>query len=146
MFWSNLGFEDPWVDSGLQTVRQLQEQMNRLFEHVHPESRGSFPPVNLWVGSEQAIVTAELPGVDAKQLDLSVTGNVLTLSGERKLEDLGEKDRYIRHERGCGQFTKTVELPYVVDSDKVDATYKNGVLKVVLSRAESDKPKKIAIK
>lgn len=128
---------------------RLQRDMNRLFDDFHPmrlRSAPSFPAVNVWADEESVIVTAELPGMDNEDIELNVLENTFTISGERKFEELPENARYHRQERGFGKFTRNLQLPYRVDTKKVKATFKDGVLEVNLPRAEEDKPKKIAIK
>jgi len=147
MVWSTFGdfwFDDEWSRSAGRMVRRLQDEVNRLFEDV-PSGGTGFPPVNLWASDSEVIVMAEVPGIDPKELDLSVLGNVLTMSGERKPEEIGERDRFVRRERGYGQFTRTVELPYLVKGDSIEASCSNGLLRVVLPRAEADKPKRITV-
>ena len=92
------------------------------------------------------MITAEIPGVDPETLDISVTGETITLSGERQLEKVGEDVRYHRRERGSGQFKRSIQLPFPVEVDKIEATFRNGVLNVSLPRAEEDKPRKIDVK
>jgi HSP20 family protein len=130
-------------------MERLQREMNRLFQ----SSRGSrlqaapsFPAMNIWTSDEGQVITAEIPGVDPEDLDVSVTGEILTLSGTRKPEDLGEDVRYHRQERGYGRFKRSIQLPYPVQADKIEASFNSGVLKIQLPRAEEDKPKKITVK
>jgi HSP20 family protein len=108
-------------------------------------SRTTSPRLNVWTNPETAVVTAQLPGIDPADLDLSMDGNTLTLRGERKPLELGEHESLHRRERVVGQFTRTVELPFEVDNDSVSARYEHGVLEVTLPRAESSKPKKITV-
>jgi len=127
------------------------EELSRLADRLLGEATGAligtpFPAVNVWADDEKAVVTAEVPGVKAEDLDISVESDVLTIRGSREPEKLQEGERYRRHERGHGQFTRSVSLPFAVDSDRVEARYKNGVLTVTLPRTEASKPKKIAIK
>jgi len=129
-------------------MNRLQREMNRLFEGV---DRGwapvaGFPALNVWMNEEGAVVTAELPGVDVKDLEISVVGETLTLTGERKAEDLPKDAVVHRQERGIGKFIRTVELPFSVESNKVQATLEKGILRILLPRAEKDRPRKIAIK
>jgi HSP20 family protein len=127
----------------------LQREMNRLFDNSFSYRRISaptFPAMNIWTNDEGALVTAEIPGVDIKDIEISVVGESLTLSGERKPEAVNENEVVHRQERGFGKFTRTVELPFPVDANKVDAVFDKGVLKINLPRAEEDKPRKIAIK
>lgn len=136
--------DDEWSRSAGRLVRRLQDEVNRLFEDSWPTG-GGFPAVNVWSNSNEAVVTAEIPGIDPKSLDVSVMGNVLTIGGERRQPEISEKDHYLRRERGFGQFTRTVELPFMVNGEKIEATCSNGILKVVMQRAESDRPKKITV-
>jgi HSP20 family protein len=123
--------------------------MNRLFE---TSSFGglrrapSFPAMNVWTSEDGLIVTAEIPGVEIDDIEISVMNETLTVSGQRSPDEVGEGMRYHRRERGCGRFTRSVQLPYPVDSDHVEATFKDGVLSIALPRAEEDKPRKITVK
>lgn len=128
---------DPW---------QEFERMRNAFFRATTPSNGEFPAVNIWSSAEKAVVTTELPGVDPSAIDISVTGSVLTIKGARMPEELKEGESYHRRERWYGQFTKTVELPFNAEMDKVSAKFLNGVLKIELPRAASEAPKKIEIK
>jgi HSP20 family protein len=128
---------------------RLQREMNRLFERRWGGRRrmaSAYPAMNIWANEDEQIVTAELPGFDPEEIDISVVGDVLTISGKRELEEHPGDVRYHRRERGHGSFTRSVELPYLVDAVRVDATFKNGLIQISLPRAEQDKPKKIAVK
>ena len=105
-----------------------------------------FPAVNIFSTADEAIVTAELSGVDAAALDISVLGDTLTLRGVRNAPELKQGEKFHRRERMYGRFQRIVRLPYRVEADKVDASAKDGVLKIRLPRAEVDKPRRIAIK
>lgn len=127
----------------------LQRDMSRLFDVYYPTRARvapGFPAVNVWTSEEELVVTAEVPGVNPDDMDISMDGEILTLSGERIAEELDEGTRYLRQERGYGEFSRSIELPYPVNIDQVEATFKNGVLSISLPRAEEDKPKKIAVK
>lgn len=127
----------------------LQREMNRLFENSFPYRRRNapaFPAMNVWTNEEGALVTAEIPGVDIKDIEINVVGESLTLSGERKQEENIDEAVVHRQERGFGKFNRTVELPFPVNANKVEAVFDKGVLKITLPRAEEDKPRKIAIK
>lgn len=123
---------------------QMRRDMDRLFEGL-TASTAAGPAVNIWTNDNAVVVTAEVPGVDTKSLDVSVKQNVLTISGERPAEVESEKVSYHRRERGFGKFSRTVRLPFEIDPNNVKARYVNGVLRVELPRSESSKPKKIAI-
>lgn len=127
---------------------RLQREMNRLFDQYdHPgSSLAGYPAVNVWMNDEAAVITAELPGVDVKDLEISVVGETVSLSGERKGDDLPKDVTYHRQERAAGKFTRTIDLPFTVDSGKVQATLEKGVLRVLLPRSEKDKPRKVLVK
>ncbi len=124
--------------------RRLQRDMNRLFHGVNA-AREPYPAVNIYSNEEHTVVSAELPGVDPEQLNINVNGNRLSIEGERKLDAMMDGVVCHRRERGEGKFARTVMLPFNVESDKVSATYRNGILKVTLPREESAKPRKIQI-
>lgn len=106
----------------------------------------TFPPVNVWEDSEAFHVEADLPGLTHEQLQLSVTNrNQLTISGERLPEEAG-KGRWHRRERGFGRFQRVLKLPAPVDADKIEAKFDNGLLHIVLPKAEEAKPRRIAVK
>ena len=128
---------------------RLQQDMNRLFGDLNvnrTRRASSFPAINVWAAEESARVTAEIPGVSKDDLEINVTGDTLTLSGVRSQDDLPEGARYHRQERRFGEFSRSIQLPYSVDVNKVKAVFKNGVLSVDLPRVEAEKPRKIAVK
>ena len=104
-----------------------------------------YPKINLSEDHDNYYLEALLPGVEEKDIDLSVTGNTLTLSGERVEEKAEEGRTWHRRERGSGKFLRTIELPSDINGKKVSAEYKNGLLTVTMAKAESAKPKKISI-
>jgi HSP20 family protein len=106
---------------------------------------GVFPLLNVSHDSENVYVRSEIPGVILDQLDVSVTGRSLTISGERAIPDEKSSVRYHRREREAGKFRRQFNLPTDVDSDRVQAKYQHGMLMVVLPKSEKAKPKKIAI-
>ena len=132
-----------------QEMDQLQREMNRLFD---TSSKGrvvnspTYPAINIWTNEDGQLISAEMPGVHPDDIDIDVTGDALSISGERKPDEVAEDARYHRRERTYGSFSRTIQLPFMVDTNKVEASFKNGVLMVSLPRAEADKPKKITIK
>ncbi len=110
------------------------------------ERSGSFPRVNIWTDDNQSMLNAEVPGVDLKDLDVTVVGTTLTLKGERKPAREVASERHYRRERGYGRFGRSVQLPHKVDVEKVDASLENGILTVRLPKAAEVKPRKIAVK
>ncbi len=132
---------DPFAD-----LRRLTSDMDRLFWNVDRRSGSAvFPPVNLWAGDDGVAVTAEIPGVDPEGIDVSVEGDVLRISGERKAPE-AEGASWHRRERAFGAFARTVQLPFRVDPDAVEARFRNGLLEVLLRRPAEDRPRKIDIK
>jgi HSP20 family protein len=135
----------------------LQERMNRLFdESFRGLGRagseddwalgGSWAPaVDIYEQDGNIVLKAEVPGMDPKDVDIRVENNVLTLRGERKLDTEVKKENYHRVERTYGTFTRSFTLPTVVDTEKIKADYRDGVLRVSLPTKEEAKPKQIAI-
>lgn len=106
--------------------------------------RGGYPFINLFQEGDNTIMTAEVPGLNKEDIKLEIKDNLLRISGKRKV-DFPEKVSAHRLERRNISFDRTIKLPVKVDSTQINAEYKNGILKVVLPRAESDKPKSIEI-
>ena len=132
-------------------IERLRRDMDRLVEISMPRLPRArvtrFPAVNVWTNDQEGIiVSAELPGVSPEALDISVTADTLTISGSRSPEDLPEGAQYHRRERYCDEFSRTVQLPYTVDTNQVEASAENGVLTIALPRAEAEKPKQIEVK
>lgn len=134
----------PWRE-----MARLQRDMDRLLSRsagwpgwsVAP----SFPAMNVWTHQEGAIVTAELPGVDPAEIDISVQDDTLTVRGSRVTDEAQEGQTYHRRERGSGSFTRSFQLPFSAEANQVTASYEKGVLSITLPRAEADQPKKIAV-
>ena len=140
----NRSFWSPWGE-----MQRLQREMNRLFDSsMEPGYRRApgFPAMNVWTSEEGVVVTAELPGVRVEDLDISVVNETLTLSGGRQPGEVGEEARFHRRERRFGNFSRSIQLPFAVNSEKVEATLKNGMLHLMLPRLEEDKPRKITVK
>jgi len=128
---------------------RLQQDMNQLFGDLsvnRMRKAPSFPAINIWAAEDSAKITAEIPGVSKDDLEINVTGDTLTLCGIRDKDDLPEGARYHRQERRFGEFSRSIKLPYTVDTNKVKAVFKNGVLSIELPRVEAEKPKKITVK
>lgn len=131
-------------------MERLRREMNRLFSDLPARSEGTaaagYPAMNVWTNEDGAILTAELPGVNVEDIDISVVGDTLTLSGNRQFAELPEGATYHRRERAHGRFSRVFRLPFPIDSEQVEASFEKGVLSITLPRPESDKPKKISIK
>ncbi|MGQ0633917.1 MAG: Hsp20/alpha crystallin family protein [Planctomycetaceae bacterium] len=135
---------DPWREIG-----QLQHEMNRLLAGARAYTgipSRDYPPINLYVGPNDLVLTLEVPGVTPDKVDVSVTGDMVTITGERAAEAVRNGESFHRRERPTGQFTREIKLPFEVDPSKTEATYDRGVLKVTMTRPESLKPRKVTVK
>ena len=131
----------------------LQEQFNDLFADFPrwPTTRGLFertisPAVDVIEGPDRFTVECELPGMDQKDIDVSIAGGVLTVKGEKKGQQQSQGGKVYRKESWEGSFQRTLSLPQNVDSGKVEASYKDGVLQIVLPKSESARAKRIPLK
>jgi HSP20 family protein len=130
-------------------IRALQERVNRLFEPARGAFRvergtSAFPPLDIRRDAENVYVTAEVPGVPLESLDVSITGETLTLKGERKAPEVTD-ERTHRRERRTGHFSRLVSLPDPVDASRIEATLKDGILRLRLPKAEAAKPRQVRI-
>jgi HSP20 family protein len=135
-------------------MHAMQHEMNRL---VHNFFRGGLqdkgtsrrdgwtPAVDMYEGDEAFTLTAELPGFSKDDVQVEIKDNRLTLRGERKREAEVKEAQYHRVERVYGAFQRSIRLPALVDADKAEAVFKDGVLKLTLPKAEEAKPKPISI-
>jgi len=114
-----------------------------LLQRPSAQRRACYPPVQMVEKDDEVIVTAEIPGTAKEEVDLTVLGDTLTIAGEKKLP--AEGVNYIRHERPHGKFRRLIDLPYAVDHGRISATYRDGVLKIVLPKAEEAKLKQIKV-
>ena len=103
------------------------------------------PLVDIFENDNEVVVKAELPGMNAKDIDVRLENNVLTLKGERHFEKETKEENYHRVEREYGTFSRSFALPTAVNGENVTAEYKDGVLKIVLPKKEEIKPKPIKI-
>jgi len=132
----------PWDE-----LNRMRQQLEQVFDEAPYQRAGSgvFPLTNLTEDKDNYYVRAELPGVKGDDLDIQVTGNNLAISGERKIASENEDARYHRREREAGTFSRMIGLPGDIDSDRVDANLENGILTIVVSKAEIAKPKQISV-
>ncbi len=133
---------NPWAE-----LARMQHDIDHLFRTKERGRMvsGEFPAVNLWTNQDQGLLTAELPGIDPSQLEITVKNNTLTIRGSRQAEVLKEGENWLRRERGEGEFVRSFRLPFQVDADKVQADYQKGILQLTLPRAEADKPRKVEV-
>ncbi|PVA08491.1 Hsp20/alpha crystallin family protein [Pelagivirga sediminicola] len=135
---------DPFAE-----LRQLQSQMNRLFEggaRSQRQNDNAWPPFNMWMGDDSVVVTAEMPGVAQDDIDLTVRENTLIIAGKRNPATEDEDAVWHRRERPSGEFSRSIRLPLRVDPDKVEARVNNGVLEVEMGRPDAERPRKIEVK
>lgn len=134
---------------GASVVTSLQKEVNHLFESFSKKIPFVGTGFNLLVDvietAEMVTVNVEIPGIDPKDVDISITGNILTIKGEKKGEKEEKGKQYHRVERSYGSFARNVEIPSLVDAEKIKAEYKNGVLKITIPKSEKAKPKQITI-
>jgi HSP20 family protein len=133
----------------------LQGRMNRLFDESfrgigrnaeEDWAQGAWSPaVDIYEKNGNIVLKAELPGVEPKDVDVRVENNILTLKGERRFEEEVQKEDYQRVERAYGTFSRSFTLPTVVDTEKIKAEFKDGVLRMTLPKKEEAKPKQISI-
>ncbi|MDD4871979.1 MAG: Hsp20/alpha crystallin family protein [Kiritimatiellae bacterium] len=121
-------------------------EFNRYFEDIRPVwQTQKYPAMKTWASEDGIIVDIELPGIDIQKVNLSVSNDELTVSGSRDIEQPAKDGSYHMQERTSGDFSRILTLPFTADTNKIEAKYKNGILRVRLVRAEEDKPKKIQI-
>ena len=130
-------------------MERMRQQLDRVLENaMAPHQRdqaGVFPLTNLSENKDNYYVRAELPGVKGDELDIQVTGNNLAISGERKIAAEEEGARYHRREREAGTFSRMIGLPGEVNTDKIEANLENGILTIVVAKADIAKPKQISV-
>jgi len=132
-------------------LEALRENVNRLVQ----ESAGSrreqsltrawAPLVDVMEDEDKIVVKADLPGMKKENIDIELTGDTLTIKGERKFEDEEKKDNYVRVERAYGQFMRSFTIGVPVNASEIKASYKDGTLEVTIPKAEEIKPKKVEV-
>src|ERR1700733_2904682 len=145
MFGNSTAFESLFDE-----LRRVERGLDQMYGRqsgpagIRAGARGTFPPIN--VGATQADVRVYLfaPGLDAKNINISLQQNLLLVSGGRKLP-VNDKATYFRQERFEGEFRRVITLPEDVDPERVDAKYRDGVLQITLRRREAVKPRQIPI-
>ena len=130
--------------SPFREARRLQEEMERLRRSATAPQ--GFPAINVYAHHDGIVITAELPGVNEDDLDITVHRDTVTLRGKRQGQPTEvEVEGYHRRERRSGTFGRTFSLPFQVDPERVQAALRNGILTVTLYRPEHDKPKRIRV-
>jgi HSP20 family protein len=140
----------PWFRRG--PLGALRDEMEDLFGDFLGEdgdgwgTRMLAPPLDVSESDNALQVRLDLPGVEAKEIDIQVSGNQLTIAGERKEEKEEKGETYHRIERRSGKFSRSISLPCTVAEDNIDATYHDGVLNITLPKTEEAKSKRIPVK
>lgn len=119
--------------------------VERFFSEPSESDGFSSPNIDLYDDGEDLVAKAEIPGVNEKDIEVSLEGRILSIKGEKKFENGDKKDNFYRIERSYGSFSRSFRLPADVKTDEVKASYKDGVLEIRMSREEKVKPKKIKI-
>lgn len=131
---------------------RLRDEINKLFDFDYgDEANGLFdrrvsPAIDVVEQSDEFVVTCDLPGVDEKDLDISIANNVLTIKGEKKDPVDADKQKVYRRETWAGTFQRTLSLPDTIDAEKIEAEIHDGILTVTLPKREEIKPRQISVK
>ncbi len=145
----NLVRWNPWREMSAMQNRMnslLSEPFFRTADDDTELSMGSWhPAVDMFDDGDHIVIKAELPGVDKKDIAVDLKDRVLTLSGERNYDKEVKEENYYRREIASGKFKRAFSLPADVDSDKIKADFKDGVLKVEIPKPETQKPKQITV-
>jgi len=144
-------FEQPTLPRPFDVMGQLKREMDRLFADfsgrtASPFRAGVFPPINASEDDENLYLRSELPGIQPDEIEISVEGDTLTLRGERKLPEAAEGVNYHRREREAGRFRRVITLPTRINPDRVEAVFKNGMLKIVMPKAEEIRAKQVKVR
>jgi HSP20 family protein len=133
---------DPFRD-----ISTLRDEVDRVFSRTFGErlTRSWTPALDVYEDRDRIVLTVELPGLTADDIELEIDDNVLTISGERTFEEASDEGRYHRVERAFGRFSRSVTLPNGVRTGEITADVKNGVLAVTVPKADEVKPRKIAV-
>lgn len=132
-------------------IEHLQREMNRLFERLLPSGNGELrsltfvPAAELEDTDDTLHLRLEVPGMEAKDLDVQVTADSISIGGERKSESKTEEKGVVRSEFHYGKFERRIPLPVRIQTDKARAEYKNGVLDLILPKIESEQPQKVKL-
>jgi HSP20 family protein len=141
----------PWKPFEFDRLRREMDRVWDSFFEGRPSRRAReegewLPSLDVSETKSDLVIKAELPGMDAKDIEISLNEGILTIKGEKKQEREEKEEGYHLIERSYGSFTRSIRLPKEVQSDKINASFKNGVLKVVLPKSEEAKKKEIKIK
>ena len=144
--WPSTGWDTPF--SEMERMRRQMDSLSEMFSSGSPTEQfaGVFPLINVTEDKDNFYIRAELPGLQSDDLDISVTGDSFSISGERKIKTDSGNVRYHRKEREAGKFNRVVNLPGQIDIERVEAKSTDGILTVILPKSEVSKPRQITIK
>ena len=148
MFELTIGPRSPWTV--FDELESIQADMNRILSgqdapRFARRARAAYPPLNGWASADGLVIDAEMPGVDPQDAEITVVGDELSLRGKVNAQEPADGETVLRRERPAGEFQRTLQLPFRANAGAVKATFKNGILRIVLPRSEEEKPRKIAI-
>ena len=144
----------PWKRNKDKHAKELSREIDSMYDRFfEPDflpstlfGKGKWgPKLDVSEGRKDITVKAEIPGIEAKDFDISIDGRLLNIRGEKKQEQTEKEETYYRVESSYGYFNRTIELPTEVDPDKVDASYKKGILKIKLRKAKSSETRRIKV-
>ncbi len=146
MFGTFTGLPGSLFDDLGRLQRELDDALGRwpTTAELRSPSVGSWPPLNIGATPERVDIYLFAPGLDPEALDISIQQNLLTIAGERRIER-GDETRWYRTERYSGEFRRALTLPEDVDPDRVDASYRDGILQVTVHRRQSAQPRRISV-
>jgi HSP20 family protein len=131
-------------------LERMRREMDRIWERFSQESsiheREWNPSLDLMELEANLVAEVEVPGINPDDIDISVTADMLTVSGEKKQESLVQEKNYHVVERAYGRFSRSIPLPTAVNPDQVEARYKDGILKITMGKSEAAKSKRIEVK
>ncbi len=135
-------------------LQELKKEMDRIWQEFFgksylPEKWITFewsPAIDVSETDNEVLVKVDLPGVNPDDIEISLSENILTIKGEKKKEEEEKKENFYRMERYYGSFMRSIQLPCEIEEDKISATYKDGVLKIVLPKKPEEKKKVIKVK
>ena len=145
----------PWKRNKNHDAKKVPRDIDNIYDRFfEPDflpstylfSKGKWgPKLDISEGRKNIAVKAEIPGIEAKDFDISIDGRLLNIRGEKRQEQTEKEETYYRVERSYGSFNRSIELPAEVDPDKVDASYKKGILKIKLRKTKSSETKRIKV-
>jgi HSP20 family protein len=132
---------DPFQD-----LLSMQDEMNKMFNRAFGQQRTWAPALDISERKDAYVVTVEVPGVKPEEIDITLEDGLLTIQGERRVTQESSEQQYHRVERRYGSFRRSITLPTQVQANAIEASFDNGVLEVIVPKAEEAKPKKITVR